>query len=125
MRSGATSGYEAATEEAVREAAERTLKLVLAHWKSDAYQGRPYRVMLRGIQGYEPQKRFTELLKQAGREVKLERSGDGEALFTVWSREPLDVLLDRVMTGAGVTSMKLDLERQDPGRLELRLKADR
>lgn len=122
MRSGVTSGYEAAIEEAVRDAAERTMRLVLTHWKSDAYQGRPYRVTLRGIRGYEPQKRFTDLLKEAGREVKLERSGDGEARFTVWSREPLDVLLDRVMTGAGKSSMKLDLERQEPGRLELRLK---
>lgn len=121
MRSGAASGYEAATEEAVRDAAERTLKLVLAHWKSDAYQGRPYRVTLRGIQGYAPQKRFTDLLKEVGREVKLERSGDGEARFTVWSREPIDVLLERVMTGAEKSSLKLDLERQEPGRLDLRL----
>lgn len=122
MRSGATSGYEAATEEAVRDAAERTMKLVLAHWKSDAYQGRPYRVTLRGIDGYAQQKRVTEVLKDVGREVKLERSGGGEARFTVWSREPLDVVLDRVMAGADKASLKLDLDRQEPGRLELRLR---
>jgi len=122
LRSGATSGYEAATEEAVRDAAERTMKLVLAHWKSDAYQGRPYRITLRGIDGYAQQKRVTDLLKEAGREVKLERSGNGEARFTVWSREPVDVLLDRVMEGGRKASLKLDLERQEPGRFELRLK---
>jgi|GEM_PF-3107933 len=125
MRSGVMSGHEAAVEEAVRDAAERMMKLVVAHWKSDAYQGRPYRVTLRGIQGYAPQKRFTELLKEAGREVKLERSGDGEARFTVWSREPIDVLLERVMTGAEKSSLKLDLERQEPGRLHLRLDGGR
>lgn len=121
LRSGLQSGYEAATEEAVQDAAERTMKLVLAHWKSDAYKGRPYRVTLRGIQGYEQQKRFTELLKSVGREVKLERSGGGEARFTVWSREPIDGLLDRVMTEASQARLVLELERQEPGRLDLRL----
>jgi hypothetical protein len=122
MRSGVMSGHEAAVEEAVRDAAERTMKLVVAHWKSDAYQGRPYRVSLKGIAGYDQQKRFTELLKAAGREVRLERSGDGEARFTVWSRDPLDGLLDRVMTDAEKTRLKLEVLRQDPGRVELRLK---
>lgn len=122
LRSGTTSGYEAATEEAVRDAAERTMRLVLAHWKSEAYQGRPYRVTLRGLAGYAQQKRVTDLLKEVGREVKLEGSGGGEARFTVWSREPLDVLLDRVMEGGRKASLKLDLERQAPGRFELRLK---
>ncbi|MNK60061.1 hypothetical protein D3C87_791880 [compost metagenome] len=122
LRSGATSGYEAATEEAVRDAAERTMKLVLAHWKSDAYQGRPYRITLRGIDGYAQQKHVTEILKEAGREVKLERSGNGEARFTVWSREPLDVLLDRVMEGGRKAALKLELDRQEPGRFELRLR---
>ncbi len=125
MRSGATSGFEAATEEAVRDAAERTMKLVLAHWKSDAYQGRPYRVTLRGLAGYEQQKRFTELLKEAGRQVRLERSGAGEATYTVWSREPLDELLDRVMTGSKKTPLKLELVRQEPGRFDLRVKRAR
>ncbi|MNT03067.1 hypothetical protein D3C72_1375860 [compost metagenome] len=125
MRSGVMSGHEAAVEEAVRDAAERTMKLVVAHWKGDAYQGRPYRVTLRGIAGYEQQKRVTELLKEAGREVKLERSTNGEARFTVWSREPLEDLLDRVMTGAKATRLKLNLERQEPGRLELRLLPER
>lgn len=122
MRSGVTSGHEAAVEEAVRDAAERTMQLVVAHWKSDAYQGRPYRVTVRGLDGYAQQKRFTELLKEAGREVKLERSGGGEARFTVWSRDPIDGLLDRVMTGAQQAPLKLELVRQEPGRLELRVK---
>ena len=125
MRSGVTSGHEAAVEEAVRDAAERTMKLVVAHWKSDAYQGRPYRVTLKGLAGYEQQKRFTEVLKAAGQDVKLERSGGGEARFTVWSREPLDELLDKVMTGARKTPLKLEVLRQEPGRLELRIKGGR
>jgi hypothetical protein len=123
MRSGVVSGYEAATEEAVKDAADRTLKLLLTHWKSDAYQGRPYRVVLRGIDGYEQQRRFTELLKEVGRQVKLESSGKGEATFTVWSREPVDGLLDRVMTRSRQTPLKLELSRQEAGRLELRLKS--
>jgi hypothetical protein len=125
MRSGVMSGHEAAVEEAVRDAAERTMKLVVAHWKSDAYQGRPYRVTLQGIAGYDQQKRFTELLKAAGREVKLERSEDGEARFTVWSRDPIDGLLNQVMTGSQQTPLKLELLRQEPGRLELRVKTGR
>ena len=125
MRSGVTSGYEAAVEEAVQDAAERTMKLVVAHWKSEAYQGRSYRVTLAGLTGYEQQKRFTEVLKSVGREVKLERSGDGGARFTVWSREPLDVLLDKVMTGSQKTPLKLELLRQEPGRLDLRVTGGR
>lgn len=125
MRSGATSGFEAATEEAVKDAADRALQLLLAHWKSDAYQGRPYRVVLRGIADYPEQQRFTELLKEAGRLVKLERSGSGEATFTVWSREPVEGLLERVMTEARKASMQLELAGQEGGRLELRVKGRR
>ncbi len=121
MRSGAMSGYEAATEEAVGDAAERIMKRVLAHWRTEAAKGRGYRVTLRGVTGYEQQKRFTEILKETGREVRLEASGGGEAAFTVWSRDPLDQVLDRVMTGAKRSALKLELVRQEPGRIDLRL----
>lgn len=121
MRSGVQSGYEAAVEEAVRDAAERSLKLIVAHWKSEVAKGRAYQVTLSGIESYDEQRRFTELLKEAGRDVTLERSGGGEARFTVWSREPLEVLLERVMSGSAKSSLKLELLRQDPGLFELRL----
>lgn len=125
MRSGVTSGHEAALEEAVRDAAERTMKLVVAHWKSEVSQGKPYHVTLRGLGGYEEQRRFTELLKASAREVKLETSGKGEASYTVWSRETVDELLDRVMGGAAGSRLKLELDRQEPGRIELRVRKGR
>lgn len=125
MRSGVTSGYEAALEEAVRDAAERTMKLVIAHWKSDAYQGRPYQVTLSGVTGYAQQQRFTELLKSAGRAVKLERARDGMVRYTVWSRDPLDALLDQVMTGAPRAMLDLELTGQEPGRIEVRVRSAR
>lgn len=121
LKSGLESSKEAAIEEAVGDAIDRTMRLVIQRWKADAAKGRPFRIGVRGIRDYAQQRAFTAILEEVGRELKLEASGDGTASYTLWSREEAATLIDRILTKGGKLK-GLHLHKQEQGRVEFVLR---
>lgn len=121
LKSGLESSKEAAIEEAVADAIDRTMRLVVQRWKSDVAKGRPFQVAVRGLKDYAQQRAFTAILDEVGRELKLESSGTGTAAYTLWSREEAAALLDRILAKRGKLK-GLALRKQDQGRLEFELR---
>ncbi|HEY9898478.1 MAG TPA: hypothetical protein V6D00_04785 [Pantanalinema sp.] len=121
LRSGVESSKEAAIEEAVGDAIDRTMRLVVQRWKSDVAKGRPFRVAIRGLGSYAQQRAFTSVLEEVGRELKLDASGGGGASYTLWSREETATLIDRILAKGGKIK-GLTLRKQDQGRLEFEIR---
>ncbi|MNX91295.1 hypothetical protein D3C86_1233690 [compost metagenome] len=121
LKSGLDSSKEAAIEEAVGDAIDRTMRLVVQRWKADAAKGRPFRIGVRGLRDYARQRAFTAILDEVGRELKLETAGDGTATYTLWSREEAATLIDRIMA-KGSRLKGLRLQRQDQGRVEFEIR---
>jgi hypothetical protein len=121
LRSGLESSKEAAIEEAVGDAIDRTMRLVVQRWKSDVAKGRPFRVSIRGLRSYDQQRAFTAILEGVGRELKLDASGGGTAAYTVWSREETAALIDRILAKGGKIK-GLTLRKQDQTRLEFEIR---